>query len=261
MRAHKLFDIIKGLPEHETYNDVKRLIELYPFITEFSFGKMDNISKEETLDLYFYSIELIRNNLFQLPFPICYYEFSFVDYIYNVIVSIAEDKVIVSHGFVEQDKDFIAYVGSESFENNGKISSDDHTHFLNPRYEFGPEVWDEEKAMKYFFDAMTTGVLSLTSLLNAQGVETIRTPAPDRLNKHRVAAGKYPIKENNEIRIRVGKQLRYVSGNEVGNHASPRMHWRRGHIRHLPDGKITNVRPCLVGSIGEPVKKVYKVEA
>ena len=33
----------------------------------------------------------------------------------------------------------------------------------------------------------------------------------------------------------------------IGTHASPRLHWRRGHRRHLPDGKATWVRACLVG--------------
>lgn len=32
----------------------------------------------------------------------------------------------------------------------------------------------------------------------------------------------------------------------ANGHASPRLHWRRGHIRHLPSG-ITWVRPPLVG--------------
>lgn len=36
-------------------------------------------------------------------------------------------------------------------------------------------------------------------------------------------------------------------GDGTHTHASPRLHWRRGHIRHLGDEKKTWVRPCLVG--------------
>jgi hypothetical protein len=47
-----------------------------------------------------------------------------------------------------------------------------------------------------------------------------------------------------------------------GTHASPRHHFRRGHIRQLPTGALTWVRHCLVGSreSGE-VLKTYKFEA
>jgi Protein of unknown function (DUF2786) len=43
-----------------------------------------------------------------------------------------------------------------------------------------------------------------------------------------------------------------------GTHASPRLHWRRGHIRRLPSGECTQVRPCLVGhkSLGQ-IEKDY----
>jgi hypothetical protein len=34
----------------------------------------------------------------------------------------------------------------------------------------------------------------------------------------------------------------------AGTHASPRLHWRRGHIRHLASGKKTWVRASLVGA-------------
>jgi hypothetical protein len=48
---------------------------------------------------------------------------------------------------------------------------------------------------------------------------------------------------------------------EGGTHASPRLHWRRGHVRRLANGKITNVRPTLVGVMKgeEPKMPIYKI--
>ena len=38
-----------------------------------------------------------------------------------------------------------------------------------------------------------------------------------------------------------------ISGSNSGNHSSPRMHFRRGHVRTLPSGKKTPVQSCIVG--------------
>lgn len=39
-----------------------------------------------------------------------------------------------------------------------------------------------------------------------------------------------------------------AKGSGTSSHASPRMHFRRGHIRRLPTGKTTFVRACKVGN-------------
>lgn len=45
-----------------------------------------------------------------------------------------------------------------------------------------------------------------------------------------------------------------------GSHATPRLHVRRGHIRHLPSGKLTWVRQCLVGNPDRGVvEKHYEI--
>ena len=47
-----------------------------------------------------------------------------------------------------------------------------------------------------------------------------------------------------------------------GSHASPRLHWRRGHIRKMKTGKVAHVRPHLVGTMGTDLtapKPVYEM--
>lgn len=121
---------------------------------------------------------------------------------------------------------------------------------------------DLTESLKY---DVPTWIIGCLAMLNAKGIEQRVTPAPKNLNKRRVAAGKPPIGEIREIFVRVGGVSYRASGEaEVGSHRSPRLHWRRGHIRRLASGEMTHVRPCLVGeriADEEPAKKTYRVLA
>jgi hypothetical protein len=103
-------------------------------------------------------------------------------------------------------------------------------------------------------------MMALVALLHADGVCLRTTQAPSRLNKARAAKGKIAIGPLSQVFINVGKRQVAPTGISVGSHASPRMHWRRGHVRRLQDGKITNVKPCLVGSVGSATPREYKVK-
>jgi hypothetical protein len=72
-----------------------------------------------------------------------------------------------------------------------------------------------------------------------------------------------PLHEVRTVVINVGGIEHHPDGTlRGGTHASPRLHWRHGHIRRLPSGDITNVRPCLVGSaeLGTIDHDFYKVD-
>lgn len=75
--------------------------------------------------------------------------------------------------------------------------------------------------------------------LSMPGIERIETPAPARLNKQRAQKGKPPIAMRCEIRINRAIMPRTMGG----THESPVPHWRRGHVRRLPSGRIAMVRP------------------
>lgn len=87
--------------------------------------------------------------------------------------------------------------------------------------------------------------LTVTALLLSRDVHHRVEPAPVKLNKHRARKGKSPIPERHFITIRPGAVHR-AKGDGHGTHASPRTHWRRGHVRRLATGKITAVAPCIV---------------
>jgi hypothetical protein len=99
----------------------------------------------------------------------------------------------------------------------------------------------------------------LVGLVNAEGIIQEHHRTPKFINKKREAKGKLPLFEYHLLKISPAlKMPGHVAAG--GTHASPRLHWRRGHIRRLPSGACTQVRPCLVGhkSLGQ-IEKDYLV--
>jgi hypothetical protein len=73
------------------------------------------------------------------------------------------------------------------------------------------------------------------SLINARGVEFQTELAPVKLNRRRAQKNKPPLFEHRTIRTGGYSSSGRVLG--VGaSHASPRAHWRRGHIRTIRQG-------------------------
>lgn len=93
--------------------------------------------------------------------------------------------------------------------------------------------------------AEAMSVIELCNLLECTNIETEAIEAPGKLNKKRIAAGKVPFFEYRVLKIRAAGQKTAETGG--GSHASPRLHYRRGHIRRLQSGKKTWVRPHMVG--------------
>jgi hypothetical protein len=99
-------------------------------------------------------------------------------------------------------------------------------------------------------------VLQALVCLVARGVK-LETSKPSRiLNKIRKAAGKAPQFEHKIVVVDPDRIIRESSG-DGGTHASPRWHWRRGHVRRehdhtLPSGKVirmpaSTIPACAVG--------------
>jgi hypothetical protein len=79
--------------------------------------------------------------------------------------------------------------------------------------------------------------------LNCVNVKTQVIEAPAALNKKRAKSGKPPIYE---YKVLVLRQSAARGGSLVGSHESPRIHLRRGHIKHRKTGDFW-WQPCVVG--------------
>ena len=72
---------------------------------------------------------------------------------------------------------------------------------------------------------------------------------PEKLNKKRKKNGKTPLYEHKIVTFGGISS----SGNIVGfgmKRASPRQHWRRGHIRTLPSGEKIAIQAMLINGRG-----------
>lgn len=99
--------------------------------------------------------------------------------------------------------------------------------------------------------------------LMARGVKTEMVPPEPKLNKKNVQRGLPRTSPYLKVIIDepVVRRARYPS---TGTHAPPRPHWRRGHLRTLPNATKTYVRPCFVGGENgeycDPGLRMYKCE-
>lgn len=90
----------------------------------------------------------------------------------------------------------------------------------------------------------------LLMMLHSRSTESRTEPAPDKLNKARIKKGNSPIPEHRVVSIvpyRIAKDIRREYGDAGFLRASPRLHWRRSHIRTLESGKRIPIARMLIG--------------
>jgi hypothetical protein len=102
--------------------------------------------------------------------------------------------------------------------------------------------------------------MNLCLLCNVQNTATVKIEAPEKLNRARIKSGKDPFHSYRVLQIGGERwDSPYVS---EGQGAGRRSHLRRGHIRHIQDGRLTWVRDTIVkGSKPGFVHKDYVVAA
>ncbi len=115
----------------------------------------------------------------------------------------------------------------------------------------GAEVAQSQMSASLLMHGNVLGIM--LGLLTATGVEIDLEPAPERLNKARIAKGKLPAYEHHVVKIGGISS----SGNVIGvgmDRASPRKHFRRGHTRTYHRGEDNewkkNIPACVISGRG-----------
>ena len=110
---------------------------------------------------------------------------------------------------------------------------------------YGP-VEDDKPVQQDEAELMLALVASWYKAL-AQGTEAYAPTMRDTFtNRRKIKQGKAPLYDWRTVVITPCKP-QPASQHKGGTHASPRQHDRRGHLRHLRNGKNVWVRPCKVG--------------
>lgn len=106
-------------------------------------------------------------------------------------------------------------------------------------------------------------VYEALAVLNCRNVSVASEPAPRLLNEKRRKKGKIPFFEYKVLEVGPGTGTG-GAGDGTSSHASPRMHLRRGHLRHLSErhgGGVIWINSTIVnpGSKQGVVQKAYKI--
>lgn len=198
-----------------------------------------------------FAIELIKEDLFRLPFDNCYFEWMYKG---NVC------SILAQH--LSGDYERVGVWTADTLD--GKWGSAPPGRFnltkLREHLVGGGTLEDypllgDEKYDKVYRSVMCE-VLSCVALLASKGIEREAVP-PEELNLKRVAQGRAPFPTYTIIHL---SRYRAARGIPHGTHASPIPHFRRGHVRTLsPDRKVI-VRPHFV--MADPGSMpTYKVKA
>lgn len=160
---------------------------------------------------------------------------------------------------------FICVLGIERMDDGrfGVTVTPEVTLFINDRgvlqwkVEASSRAWgnDDEKTIENAAIGVGAKYMTCVGLMSLKLASIVTAPPPEKLNKARVRSGKQALSEVVTVRIKDWKK-----GDQLGGqHASPRPHWRRGHVRRISDGKVVLVTPHAVMG-GVDLAKRYEVK-
>lgn len=173
---------------------------------------------------------------------------GFVNLIYSCFLVQHADHISMHVLFCKQHeigKKYYAATGLLHIDENGKIQS------LQPMYVNNSKINNPERHNELngaLGSMVQHSLIAIHMMTVAGGDMYISAPTPDEvaINKKRINKGKKPLIEFKLITVNGKKPT--LPSTPHGTHASPRLHWRRGHWRTMKkSGKKVWVDPMLVG--------------
>lgn len=222
----------------------RRLADAIEKAEKFSFGKLDWFLDGEhgeqwrdpglTAD----EAEAVSLGLIPLPAPLCWYEFE-------------ENPRI---GLLIERRQNYTWVHPVIRERDGGVSTGpvSRTDWSEVRHDSYPvEIVQPEHRPDELFDKPSRAdclpaqyAILLTLMLSSKTTEITRADV-GKSNRLRRLRGLAPLPPHRIVRIVPERYIRAAA--QGGTHRSPRLHWRRSHLRHLPDGRAVIVVRHLVG--------------
>lgn len=122
------------------------------------------------------------------------------------------------------------------------------------------KIEEQNDLEKNFIRSLVGCVLVTLKILRCKNVYVHKEPFPEKLNKSRIKKGKIQGFTRHVLHVS-GEQREINSTPGGGSHASPRLHFRRGHVRRLQSGEFTWVREHMVGKLHGFVDKDYEIKS
>jgi hypothetical protein len=273
-RIHKIVEIFNK-QEGDIFNEYKKAWNMALDSTkQFDFGDDKTLLySEDGQSIYDYAKDLARHNLLKLPYESTYFTSSRYDdkgrrsdLAFLCAILPNGKYMLVYHVHMSPDYEMIVDFGkmiihlSEvalRFEEGFSFDYDRITKF-----KFYERIVKED-VKDYVCNRNAQLLFLMLGLLESPSVEVRTVGSNSSVNKRRAKKGLPPINSIHEVVIKLNGVRYSLGGEREGDNGTKRAHWRRGHIRRLPSGQITNVRPCLVAFTGNEnvPEQIYKVTA
>jgi hypothetical protein len=225
---------------------------------EFTFSFLDADPKDDTLQTFIdFSNELWDAEIAPIP-----HDVFWISWIQKVLDEHVHMAALCERDISSIDGKVVALSVRVMFENHrrdgfaflnqiGKKIIGDHKHVLISNA-------DNDSTQLLIDTGFGVAAALIGALATPQAVRR-EEPVPERLNKQRAQKKKPPIGPMIVIDVRASQQASLSRKGEGGWTVKP--HWRRGHIRHLADGRLIPIPPCCVNmETGVPIKPEYVVK-
>lgn len=187
-----------------------------------------------------FGIELLKNDIFSLPYPTCYFQWPFDGGISCLFVRLTDDDKL--HLFSARKMSDARWGGGLPFQlSMGKLV----TRIRNGEGLVPAEMFNADPRADVHRNSAKTCLeetIACVSMLSAKGVHKEQVQPKASVNRRRAESGKRELPSYTIVHL--GKS-RSSAPNGRG-HASPRPHMRRGHVRQLDEERKTVVRPHFV---------------
>jgi len=190
------------------------------------------------------------DELVELPFDICWVEFSVVD-------SSIADFSIICFLLIKQKDGFIALNFKRQKNKNDWMF--DFSCFRPKRGGLEVSICDKSGIIEDAIRNQMELISRFLTAINCVNIEIVEEKPDKKIQKKRKKRGKVPLFSRWTLHIKINKSIN-KQNNYGRSHASPRIHLRRGHARRLRSGVYCWVSACIVGNKENGIiHKDYKV--
>lgn len=214
--------------------------------SKFRFGDRSQPGGSEQVFINF-GKDLLKRGLLRLPFDKTVFEFEgdLGDKRHDRYVYLCEyinNDFAISVLSLRRRKDSSAW---ESISKSPLILTSDNNVYYIDRSATRGSTRHQQDYIKSITDTDALTCIFGCVALSASCFVQKQVIVPTHLQKARSRAGKPPLYEFKIVELEIANSIHRP---HIGTHASPVLHWRRGHYRRLShSGNIIPVAPCLVG--------------